>query len=346
MVGKGNNKVNDHLLQNYTPSSGLFAGFTSVVEQFDRIVLTTHQGVDPDGIGSEYALYRLFSEKGKTVYVINPDPIPEALHFMVPTEVFLDFENNEEEIRQLQLENVLLLNVDNSELKRCGKVAEFMEKFSPHYVTIDHHSVEPSENYFVDPEYSATCEMVWDLYHYYQHPFEHQIALALYTGIVADSGNFRYSKTTLRTHLAGGELLAYGIDSDDIYRHIFESAPFDRHQLFQKILQKAVFNKEKQYVAGFVFKKMMKDLELGDSPTEGIVNQLLAVRGVKIAALMTETPDGDLKCSLRSIGDINVADIAARFGGGGHRNAAGLYQKGPFKKAREQILAAIDETLS
>ena len=170
--------------------------------------------------------------------------------------------------------------------------------------------------------------------------------MALYIGLSADSGNFRYDKTSMRTHLAGGDLIGYGIPTDRIYRLLYEDQPVDRLHFIRRVLGSLVVNKELKYVLGEVRPKMTKGLELGGSFKEGLVNLFMAVRGIRLAALMSQTEKGYLKCSLRSIEDINVVEIASLFGGGGHRNAAGFMIEEPYRKAKKKVAQAIHDHLT
>lgn len=332
-------------LTNYKFSKKFLDPIIKLLESHDKFILTTHVGSDPDGLGSEVGVYHLLKKLKKQVVVINAEKVPDNYAFMVPAGLIKNTEQDFDEIAALNFSGYLLLIMDNSELSRVGKILEISAKFKCPLATIDHHIVEKKKNFFVDDSYAATSEIVWELYRYLKIPLPRDIAVSLYGGIIADTGNFRYSKTTLRTHVAGGDLLGCGINPDEIYRYIFESSPPDRLILLKRILDKAVINTEKKYIAAFVKKSMFKKLKLGDTPTEGIVNQILAVKGIKISALMTETPNGDLKCSLRSIDEVNVAALAGKFGGGGHRNAAGLFIKGPFKDAAKKVIAEIEKAL-
>jgi len=316
-----------------------------LIEKHDKFILTTHIGSDPDGLGSQVGIYQLLKKLKKKVIIINAEKVPDNYAFMVSGVNVKNTESDLQEIEKMNLAGYLLLILDNSEIKRVGKILEICAQFKCPLATIDHHIVDKQKNMFVDDSYAATSEIVWELYRYLKIPMSRETAVSLYCGIIADTGNFRYSKTSMRTHIAGGDLLDHGVNSDEVYRFIYESSPPDRLVLLKRILDKAVINSEKNYVAAFVKKSMFKKLKLGDTPTEGIVNQFLAVKGIKISALMTETPGGDLKCSLRSIDDVNVAALAKKFGGGGHKNAAGLFIKGPFMESAKKVIAEIEKTL-
>jgi len=333
------------LLKTYKPSATVLSDIEKVISKYDNFLLTTHTGADPDGLGSEVGLYHLFKQMNKKAIIVNNEKVPDSMSFISKGVKIYNIDEHREELEKKNLKGYLVLIVDSSELRRSEKVANFFQSKGLDYLTIDHHPMPKNKRFMVDTSYAATAELVWDLYHYLQIDIPKKAAVPLYTGLSADSGNFRYSKTSFRTHLAAGELIGFGISTDDIYRAIYEFFPFDRLEFTRRIMKQAIFNKEKGYCVAIARQSMFKDLKLGDSPTEGIVNQFLAVNGVKISAFITETPDKDLKCSLRSVGNVNVAEIAKKFGGGGHRNAAGFFQKGPFLSGVKKVISTIEDNL-
>lgn len=338
--------MSPEILNHYKPEAKVLKKISSFVDQHDSFVLTTHIGSDADGIGSQVAFAIFLEGLGKKVSIINNELPTSNLGFLDPQQRIKDInELSEKELSSL-FDKSFVFILDSSEPARSHKVSEyFLEKDVP-WATIDHHDLPESANFCVDASYAATAELIWDIYRYYQVDISSEAALSLYGGLVADSGNFRYGKTSMRTHIAGGHLLESGIDSDQVYRALYESHPVDRLRYIERIIKKAIINKEKGFIAGSIVKKMKKGLDLGDSPNEGIVNQLLAAKGIRLAALMTETDDGQLKCSLRSIGNIDVNKMAATFGGGGHKNAAGFKAKMKFKKAKKEVISLIEKTLS
>lgn len=341
-------KLSKQVLSAYKPDSPVLKKVSKVLKDNNNFILTTHIGADADGIGSQIGLYYLLKKLKKNVRIINNEKPPAYLDFMIPEGLLESIEDLDSEDNQFisELARSYVLILDSSELKRSGRVAEALQKAGSKWATIDHHVLPKKKNYFVDATYGATAEFIWDIYKYMNINITPDAALPLYAGIVADTGNFRYPKSSMRLHLAAGELISLGVHSDDVYRRLYESQPPDRLLYLKRILNNAIINADLGYVAGEVKKNTHRGLHLGDSASEGIVNMLLAVKGIKIAALMTKTSEGYLKCSLRSVGEYDVAAIAREFNGGGHRNAAGLKVEEPYRKVKKRLLKAIENTLS
>lgn len=330
------------LLKSYKPTAPVLKKIAGVLKANKSFILTTHIGADADGLGSQVGLYYLLKQLKKDVRILNNEPVPEYLREMIPEKLigFIGHHSVSEEAAEKLISNRFVLILDSSEPHRSDKVGELFLKLKRPWATIDHHVLPGKKEFCVDPTYAATAELVWDLYRYLKIPVPKAAALPLYAGLVADSGNFRYPKTSLRTHLAAGELIGFGIHSDFVFRAIYESHPIDRLKLNARLYPKVELLPNK-VVTLPVLRADRDDLDLGDSGTEGIVNQLLAHRGLKAAAVLSETEHGELKGSLRSIGDVDVASVAKKFGGGGHKNAAGLKIREPFAEALKKVLVEL-----
>ncbi len=327
------------ILRVYRPSSKVLPKIAKLIQAHDKFLLTTHVGADADGLGSQVGLYYLLKALKKDVVILNNEKVPEYLEQLIPGKLvhYIGRHDLPEEKAEKMMRDRFVFILDSSEPQRSEHVGEMFMRLKRPWASIDHHVLPGKKEYCVDPTYAATAELVWDLYQYLKKPVSKQAALALYTGMVADSGNFRYPKTSLRSHLMGGHLLSFGIHSDFVYRAIYESSPIDRLKLNARLYPKVELLPNKVVYLP-VLQKDREGLELGDSGTEGIVNQLLAHRGLRAAALLTETEHGELKGSLRSVGDVDVASVAKKFGGGGHKNAAGLKLREPFADALKKVV--------
>lgn len=330
------------LLRYYHPQSHILPKIAQRIRTNQRFLLTTHVAADADGLGSEIGLYYLLRALGKDALILNNEKVPDYLAPIMPQRLvrYIGMPGYGGAPLQKKLRGRFVFILDSSEPQRSEKVAEVFQAMQLPWSTIDHHITEKKKEYCTDPNYAATAEIIWDLYCYFRVAVPKAAALPLYTGIVADSGNFRYPKTSLRTHLAGGHLLSYGINSDAVFRTLYESNPLDRLKLVARVLPRVVFMPNGVVVLS-VLQRDREGLELGDGGTEGLANQLLAHKNLRAAAVLVETEEGELKASLRSVGDVDVAAFARRFGGGGHKNAAGLKLREPFAAAEQKLLQAL-----
>ncbi len=347
-INKLNKIYAQSFLETYTPVTPVLKKIDSIIQKQSKFLLTTHVNSDLDGVGSQIGLYYLLKSLGKTCKILNNEALPFILKEYVKEDIVTDIQQYADDLGILVdvFKSYFVFILDSSELSRSHHVADLITLAQCQWATIDHHTLPPQKNYCIDDTYAATCEMIWDLFHYYKKPIPQEVAIPLYLGIVADSGGFRYNKTSFRTHMAGAELLSYNLDSDFLYRLIYENYPIDRFTLITRVLQELTINRQLGYVVGEVTDKTTYNLNLGVMGTEGIVNMLLEPNDVQVAALTKPTDMGELKCSLRSKGDVDVSVIAHTFGGGGHKNASGLRISQPYKKAKKQLIKTINEYLS
>ena len=331
------------ILPNYQSKAPILKKITKLIHQHSNFLLTTHINSDMDGVGSQIGLYYLLKNLKKKCIIINNETAPLPLIPYIDPTIIHNINNNATTMDTWlsKIKDHFVFILDSSELKRSAKVATLFSKAGCKWASIDHHDIPQQKNYCVDDTYAATCEIIWDLFHFLNIKIPPKVAIPLYMGIVADSGNFRYNKTSFRTHLAGAELLSYKIDSDTLYRNIYEDHSIDRLELMKRIISNTIIDRTLGYIIGEVTPNMVQDLSLLPNDSEGLINLLLEPKEVRIAALLKKTDNNILKCSLRSKGELNVATLATQFGGGGHKNAAGLKIEKPYKLAKEALIAEV-----
>jgi phosphoesterase RecJ-like protein len=212
-------------------------------------------------------------------------------------------------------------------------------------INIDHHlgnSMYGNIN-LVNPSKSATAEMIYELIEkYFKDSFNYNIAAGLYTGILTDTGRFQYENTSNNVHKVIGYLLEFGVQPSAVYSCIYENEPFERFGLIKLALRRIRILKTGDLIYSYVLQKDFKKLGLPFSANDGIIELLRTASGVKIAALIKQVGDNNFKVSLRSSDrQCSVADIAVKFGGGGHRLAAAYSQEGNLKNIIRDLISAI-----
>ena len=293
-----------------------------------KIVITTHYKPDGDAMGSSLALYHYLNNAGHEVAVVSPSDFPDFLCWMPGSDLVVNFEHAAGKAKQLAMEADLIFCLDFNTASRIEKFSEAVVNSNAKKVLIDHH-LDP-EN-FCDYTFSfvqscATCELVY----YFltemggNSSITKEIAECLYTGIMTDTGSFRFSSMTADTHMVIAALMRAGASNFEIHENIYDNFSFDRTRFLGHCLKdKLVVLPEYRTAYIAVTKQELAQYNHHSGDTEGIVNFALGIKGVKLAAFFCER-DNLIKISFRSKENFSVKELSSQhFSGGGHRNAAG-----------------------
>jgi phosphoesterase RecJ-like protein len=303
-----------------------------------RVALTTHVNADGDGVGSEVALWHLLTARGLRAGIANPTPIPERFHFLLPG---AGADHSDRAAREIESADVVIV-LDISELSRLGDLARAITR-SQAVACIDHHVSQgslPGGPRLVAPEAAATAELVFDLAEAMGWPLSPAAARALYVGILTDTGGFRFANTTPRALRVAGALLERGVEPESIYESVYASAPEGRIRLLVEVLDTLVVEREHGLAWVTVPPDALQRHRATADDLDGIVEYPRSIAGVRLALLFRQLANGKVKVSFRSLGDVDVAELAHQFGGGGHRKAAGASLEGTLSDAQGQVLAA------
>ena len=294
-----------------------------------KIVIVPHKNPDGDAIGSTVALYNFLKSKQHDAVVIAPNDYPEFLKWVPGQEDVLIFEKNTEKATQLISDAEVIFTLDFNHFSRTGMMEEVLAKTETTYVMIDHHQQPDDYATFTysDVSCSSTCEMVYNFIEMLDETdkISPEIASALYLGIMTDTGSFRFSSTTSKTHRVIANLIDKGAKNANIHQDTFDNSSYERMQLLGVALNNMkVFSEYKTAYITLSQEELDKhNFKKGD--TEGFVNYSLGIKGIIFAAIFIENKaDKIIKISLRSKGDFDVNQFARKhFEGGGHINAAG-----------------------
>ncbi len=299
------------------------------------IVIISHRNPDGDAIGSSLGLYHYLLSQGHAVHVVLPSEYPDAFLWMPGIQNIIVFDSDQERTREVCERAQIIFCLDFNSLDRIDKVGEIIQPLNSVKVLIDHHLYpEPFGDYVMsDTTASSTAEMVFDFIVLMGHRPDISRATAdcVYTGIVTDTGSFKFS-TSPKLFRIVAELLELGVDDYKLQDLIFNS--LDEKQL--RLLGHCLYNRMEilpEYRTGIITltKEDYEHFDIVRGETEGIVNYLLKMRDITMAAFITEQPS-IVKISLRSKGDFSVQDICRKhFKGGGHRNASGGFSFQPLK---------------
>lgn len=336
------NNINDY--ENYLQPSGV-ASVREVIEKNQRFLLSTHIHPDGDAIGSELCLYHLLKNMKKQVHILNHSPIPELYRFLDPDGLIQVFDEQKHGDILNRADVCFLLDIGDWErLDSVGKAIHRLRQQSPgklQTVCIDHH---PSEKQIADfdiiyPRASSTGEILFLLQQALSIPFNLQSASALYTAIVTDTGSFRFSNTTVNSHLIAGRLLALGVNHKDIYQQVYEKEPLSKIKLLAELLNNLHFECDQKVVWYVISKEMLQRYQLELDEIEGVSDFPRRIDGVQVSVLFTEIDASSTKISLRSKGKISINGFAQTFGGGGHPYASGAVVEKPIEQAIEQVIS-------
>ncbi len=318
-----------------------FSKVSNIINENNNFLIISHIFPDGDSLGSQVALHELLLKLNKNSYMICNDEIPYQYKFLPSIG---QIKRNIQDLEKK--DNFICFCLDSADKKRMGIEFEEIKNVSKLIINIDHHmknTLYGSIN-IVDSKKSATAEMIYELIkENFGSCFCQRIAIGIYTGILTDTGRFQYENTTSNVHKIISHLLQYGIFPSDVFSNIYENDPINRFKLLELVFKRINFLKEKKLIYSYILQKDFKKLNLPFSAQDGIIEILRSVSGVKVAALIKQIENNDFKISLRtSDNKVNVAKIAAKFGGGGHQMAAAYAKRGKLKDIISSLISEIN----
>ncbi|MBE6727206.1 MAG: bifunctional oligoribonuclease/PAP phosphatase NrnA [Ruminococcaceae bacterium] len=306
----------------------------SFLKKHDNYIILTHASPDGDTLGSAYALYYGLKEIGKIASVICPDLIPGKYgYFARETDHVPDDEN------------ATIVTVDVADKRLLGSLCElFGERVD---LSIDHHISNTSfaKNLYLDANASATAESIYELLDEMKVNINTITAKALYTGIATDTGCFKYSNVTAKTHIIAAALYEFDIKADEINRIMFDTKSRKLLELERMVLDTAEYHFDNRCIVLAVTAEMQKKTGCSGPDLEGIAVISRSVEGVLAGVTIKQTNDEEFKISLRTYEPLNAAKICKALGGGGHNAAAGATVHGNLESVKNQVLQSIKECM-
>jgi bifunctional oligoribonuclease and PAP phosphatase NrnA len=300
------------------------------VARRNRFVVTSHARPDGDAIGSALAFCQVLSEMGKHANVVLRDPVPRVYKQLPYANAVCQAHSVDG-----NYEAAIILECDSIQRTR-------LQGLEKHFlINIDHHaSGRPFAHVnWIDPNAVAIAEMVYRLAREARVKISKEIATCLYTAVLTDTGSFMFEGTNEHTFALARELVLAGAEPARCARNIY----FGHSTAKVRLLGAALANLQREGPLAWicVTQEQMKACQAKEEDCEGLVNYALSIHDVEIAVFFRELPDARYRVSLRSKGQFNVADFAARFGGGGHRCASGCAIEGPLPAATAKVLSQL-----
>jgi len=310
-----------------------------------KVAISTHLNADGDGCGSESALARLLAGRGLTPWIVNPTPWPDMFDFLLGDDVDDRTSRGSKALRGIDL----LVVLDISDVKRLGVLTESVRALTVPTLVIDHHqpSDDPAGSLIVsDTTACATAELVFDLATVMEWEITPAIARSLYTGMLTDTGGFRFSNTSPRCLTVAGQLLACGVDPEEMYTRIYASAPAGRVRLMAEVLATLQVDEAHGLAWLTIGADALERHGVKSEDLDGIVEHARSIAGTRMALLFRDLGHGKVKVSFRSVGGTDVNAFARKFGGGGHAKASGAMLPGTLDEVRDAVVEAARATLT
>lgn len=308
-------------------------GAAEMLKTLDNVSVFVHRNPDGDCLGSGYALCLILRKLGKRAQVISSDKMSEkfAEYFSKHDNCLFDAES--------------FISVDVAAADLLGNNADMAEKM---LLCIDHHPSNTgyAQNRIVDSQAAATAEIVYLLAKELNVPMDKDIATAIYIGILTDSGCFRFSCTTPRTHRIAAELMEYVTDFAEINRRFFAVKSKNRIAIEQSALSELHYYEDGKIAVMPITVKMREESGAADDELDGVASIPCEIEGVEIGVTLREKEENVWRVSLRTASYANASAICAVFNGGGHLRAAGCTVYGSYEEAEEKIVNACKKELN
>jgi phosphoesterase RecJ-like protein len=310
------------------------------LRQAESILITAHTNPDGDAVGSMLGLYHLLNSMGKMqVACAMADAVPEVYRFLSGSERILGLQD------AIPAAATVVL-VDCSTLERIGDMADQLPE-EARLLVIDHHAEEEPEGDagFLDPTYAATGEIIAEMFQAAELPLTKEAAECLYAAQATDTGGYRFSNTTARSHRIAATLLDAGIDAAGIIHRVYEVMSRPKFELLRKVLDRMELSAGGRLAASYVTDDDLVACGGKKEDLDGLVNYARNIEGVQVGALFNAVSPTKTKVSFRSYPAFNSAKFLSQFGGGGHAAAAGATIDKPRKEVQSMVIEAAEKVL-
>jgi len=318
-----------------------------IIRDQRTFLICSHANPDGDSIGSQLAFYSFLVELGKKAYILNANSIPFNYAFLPYSSAF---QTQSDSINIDDIDVAIILDCPN--LDRIGNDLSAKVRSIHKIINIDHHiSNDYFGNYnFVDIKAGATAEIVFRFIKQSGLSIGYERAVCLYTGIIFDTGCFKYANTSSKTHKITAELIEAGVKPEKVSQLVYD-IPYRKAKLFSMAIQTLQISDDGKIAWMSVTNDMYRKSQTNSADTEGFVDYIRSLSGVEVAIFLRET-DKDIKVSFRSKSNdiekqaVNVDMIAKEFGGGGHPTAAGCNIDKPLESAIDLVLRKVRNALT
>lgn len=319
----------------------------SSIQNANTILLTTHKECDGDGLGAQLGVYHALKSIGKNVRVLNVDGTPFKYRFLKPDQYIQYFDGSYDPFDDVEL----VLVFDTNDRRLIAPLYDELEAKCKKITFIDHHPVlktgpEPTEGSLIDTSAASTGEMAFDIIKGLNIDLNIDIATALYTSIAFDTQVFRFVRNSHRSHEIAAELLKQGVNASQIHKQMFGNFTASKLKFLSKALSNIEFYFKDRLGFLHIRAQDLKKLGLNTDDSRDLVDTMMNVESIEVAALIREDEKDTFKVSLRSKGHVSVNGLAERLSGGGHIFSAGASVTMAESELREEIINFFEKSLS
>ncbi|MHC4265550.1 MAG: DHH family phosphoesterase [Planctomycetota bacterium] len=320
-----------------------------LIEKSDDVLVATHIRPDGDACGCMIAMAKAIEALGKKVRLLTLSPIPRWYEFLFEEKVPLLGEDvTLEQLMDGQFDDfdlIILLDV-NSDNQLPG-FCEYLKKKEKKVVAIDHHITgdDHGDVELLDTSAAATGLIVYELFRYAKWPITDKIAKSLFVATATDTGWFQFNNTDSRVHRVCADLIDAGVDVTEVYHQLYQNYSTERFNLMLRLLNSLELHCDGRLAIQHLTQADFDESGASYSDTENLIDECRKIGSVEAATLLVETSDGKVRCSLRSLGSVDVLKVASAFGGGGHKMAAGAHLEMTLEQAKEAVKAEIQKQL-
>ena len=320
-----------------------------LINNSNNILLTAHTKPDGDACGCIVALSNVLQILGKKTRALMLSQMPDWYDFLFAQKlpVLGDDINPNQLIDGSFGEFDLIIIVDTNSLSQLPKFDRYLKQINTPVLIFDHHATADGLGNveLVDTCAAATGLIVYDLLKYADWQITETIAESLFVAIATDTGWFQFRNTDSRVHRACSELIDAGAKPIEIYHNLYQNFSYARFKLAVAMLNTLQLHLDGRFAIQHISLQDFEDTGATHRDTENLINECRRISTVETAALLVELKDGRIRCSLRTTGGIDVSEIAAKFGGGGHKMAAGTFLPGPLEEAKKTILDEVTQKI-
>ncbi len=321
-----------------------------LIEKATNILITTHTKPDGDACGCVGALTRVLRQRGKTVRPFVMSVIPDWYRFLLDGDVsVLDTDEQVDRLIAGELGVFdLIVIVDTNSYSQLPRFERYLKQATAPVLIIDHHVTSDNlgDVELVDTTAAAAGLVTYDLLDRAGWSLTAEVAEALFVAIATDTGWFQFNNTDSRTYRRSADLIDLGVEPAQVYDKLYHNFSLPRFKLMQTMLDRLELYFDGQYATQYILEEDFARTGATHQDTENLINECHRIGSVVVSSLLVELNDGRIRCSLRSRGAVDVSEIATKYGGGGHKMAAGTFLPGPIEHARQLVLDEVTARLS